>query len=93
MFEVAGGRYAVQTAHSRTVHETANGSVVRTIPATRDDYGFFSPDGRYLRMWDQMSGKEPFTLIELDSGQQTRFPAAPLLGGPMGTERAAHRDR
>jgi hypothetical protein len=53
VYEVAHGRYAVQTKRSWSVHDFTSGAQLASMAATRDTYGFFSPDGRFLRFFDQ----------------------------------------
>ena len=80
VYEVAGGRYAVQGSQQWTVRTTSDGSVVATIQTARDDYAFFSPDGRYLKVWDQEAmpkedDYQRFYLVDLDTGERIEFPA------------------
>lgn len=62
--EAAHGRFATIGATSWTVRDFTDGRTIGTLPLTRDDYGFLSPDGRFLRFSDQMAvlgdgGKAP----------------------------------
>ncbi|MEO7352603.1 MAG: hypothetical protein ABIR34_12470 [Marmoricola sp.] len=54
-FETAHGRYVVQNRTQWTVHDFVSGDQVSQLRVTPDTYGFFSPDGRYLRFSDQMA--------------------------------------
>jgi hypothetical protein len=78
VYEFGGGRYAVQRAHRWTVHEASDGTQVATVATDPDDYAFISPDGRYLKVWDQdtMTERSPerFELVDLDTGQRIAFP-------------------
>lgn len=53
--ESAHGRFATRGATTWTVHDFTDGSTVRELPMSQDDYGFLSPDGRFLRYFDQMA--------------------------------------
>ena len=76
VYETAHGRYAAVGPKAWTMREVESGAVISKLPMTKDDYGFLSPDGRYLRTFDQMSGmladeneKPPApTLFDVDSG-------------------------
>jgi hypothetical protein len=53
--ELADGVYATRDARDVwTAHWMADGTVVGTVPLRKGWYGFFSPDGRYLRAFDNM---------------------------------------
>ena len=53
--ESAHGRFATRGATTWTVHDFTDGSTVGELPMGQDDYGFLSPDGRFLRYFDQMA--------------------------------------
>lgn len=48
-YELANGRYAVQTGHTWSVRDMANSDVVGSVDLRRGWYAFFSPDGRFMR--------------------------------------------
>ena len=75
VYELAGGRYAVQGKQLWTVRSTSDGALLQTIATTPDTYAFFSPDGRYLRFWDQSSpyDQEPF-LLDVETGERVDLP-------------------
>jgi hypothetical protein len=63
----------------------ADSAVVSAVDTGRDDYGFFSPDGRYLRFFDQSAGipgsrsEEPF-LYDVACSQRAPLPRGRDLG-------------
>lgn len=53
--EVANGVYATRDAHDVwTARSTDDGKAIGTVPLRKGWYAFFSPDGRYLRAFDNM---------------------------------------
>jgi hypothetical protein len=78
VYEVANGRYAVQADKVWTVHDFESGAQLADIATTKDDYGFFSPDGRFMRFFDQMTGENegatPETrFLDVGTGKVTTF--------------------
>lgn len=66
VFESANGRYATRDEQDVwTIHDWADGAEVGVLPLREGWYGFFSPDGRYLKAFDNMD-MEPDSEIVYD---------------------------
>jgi hypothetical protein len=87
VYEVAHGRYAVQTKTSWSVHDFGSGERLASIDTTANDYGFLSPDGRFLRFFDQMSEVEDeraVRFLDVRTGNVTTLPAGDYGWTPDG---------
>ena len=54
--ETEHGRYAAVGRTDWTVRDWESGAAISRLPMGKDDYGFLSPDGRFLRTFNQMDG-------------------------------------
>jgi hypothetical protein len=83
VFEIANGRYASVLDGQWTIRSIQDGSTVSVIDVGNNGYGFFSPDGRYLRFFDQRAfngkGWEPF-FYDADTAQRAPVPPERDLG-------------
>jgi hypothetical protein len=59
--ELANGRYAVQSGDTWSIRDMADSSVVGTVDLRRGWYAFFSPDGRFLRSFPNMTVPEKWS--------------------------------
>lgn len=77
VYEIANGSYASVEEGTWTIRSMEDGDVVSTVEVGKDGYGFFSPDGRYLRFFHQgIPGKgsfEPF-VYDVTTGARTPMP-------------------
>lgn len=75
VFEMAGGVYAVQQRHEWVVRRVDDGTVVRRFDATADTYAFLSPNGQFLKFWDQMSEDgRPWSITDVATGRAVDLP-------------------
>lgn len=54
--EIANGNYAVQGHSEWVVRRMSDGAEVARFAANRDTYAFFSPDGKWMKVFDQEAG-------------------------------------
>ena len=84
VFETAHGRYAVQGKRAWTVRDFGSGGQLASITTTNDDYGFLSPDGRFMRFFDQMSDvadhRSDFRFLDVRTGNVTTLPGTDGYG-------------
>lgn len=66
--ENAHGRFAVRGSRSWVVRDFTTDTTVSELAMGRDDYGFVSPDGRFLRYFNQMA-----VIGEGEKAPQPRF--------------------
>lgn len=83
VYETEHGRYAAVGPTDWTVRDWESGEAISRLPMTKDDYGFFSPDGRFLRTFDQMAG------INQEEGDEP--PAPKIFDVESGTSRVLSR--
>jgi hypothetical protein len=60
-FELANGRYAVQSGRSWQVRSMSDSALVGTVDLPRGWYAFFSPDGRFLRSFPNEGSPEEWS--------------------------------
>jgi hypothetical protein len=83
--EIANGNYATVHDGTWTIRSMEDGAVVSTVDVGKDTYGFFSPDGRFIRFFDQMTGlpgakpSEPF-VYDVRTGARTPLPGGRDVG-------------
>ena len=58
VYEIANGNYAVQDRGTWTIRSMQTGDVLRRLDLPGRMYGMFSPDGRYLKFFDQEQGMD-----------------------------------
>lgn len=78
VYEIANGYYADWRKSEWILRRMKDGVEVSRFAATEDIYAFFSPDGRWMKVWDQDDGQgdksKPTYLFDVVGGQRHSLP-------------------
>lgn len=78
VYEIANGYYADWRISEWILRRMKDGAEVSRFASTDDIYAFFSPDGRWMKVWDQDTGpgekSKPTYLFDVVGGERHPLP-------------------